>query len=497
MKKTSAENIPYIGFLLILNLLPLAAAQRRGYLTDDAYITLNYAKALVDGGNFIFNHPPPTFGTTTPLLALAIAGLGSVFPGTDLAKIAVYFSALCWALIPWVLLYYHDAFRIKKWQACMLGAVVIGAGEIQFLGMEAYVFAFLLTISIAFFFKGHFIAAGIGSGLLFLTRGEGALIPAVFVIWRLIEAACSKQAVFSRTTAYPIFCLCAAFIITIAPWLFYAQNTFGHFLPNTLSAKMAQVQSGTLPPFYVRLWFIWMPLWGSPFSLPALPYINLWWCLACIGFFTALLRRHRWLIFILWICLYVGGYCLLNVPGPPWYAFPIFFVMNLLVALGLIGCIKFFIKNKKIVSIGSLATILLCSSFFYMLYRPTVTSALQGWSDSRAESYLATASWFKKNTAPSESIACFEIGYLGYFTPNRIIDLAGLVLPEMIPYVMKGDFAGGFWHFNPDYYVHSPIFNHLAKGLVASKEFSTAYRRQAEIPGPANWGDTVIYKRIR
>lgn len=106
------------------------------------------------------------------------------------------------------------------------------------------------------------------------------------------------------------------------------------------------------------------------------------------------------------------------------------------------------------------------------------------------------AHWFNANDKPSESIACFEIGYLGYFTRNRIIDLAGLVLPGMIPYVINGDYKGGFWHYKPNYYVHAAVFNRFAEQFVISEEFAELYAPATEINGFANWGNLVIYKRI-
>jgi hypothetical protein len=46
-----------------------------------------------------------------------------------------------------------------------------------------------------------------------------------------------------------------------------------------------------------------------------------------------------------------------------------------------------------------------------------------------------SASWIAKNTSPGSVIAAHDIGALGYFGEREIIDLAGLISPEVIPFI--------------------------------------------------------------
>jgi hypothetical protein len=43
-----------------------------------------------------------------------------------------------------------------------------------------------------------------------------------------------------------------------------------------------------------------------------------------------------------------------------------------------------------------------------------------------------------ENASPGDTVASFEIGFIGYFTGLRVIDLAGLVTPELLPWVDDG-----------------------------------------------------------
>jgi hypothetical protein len=48
---------------------------------------------------------------------------------------------------------------------------------------------------------------------------------------------------------------------------------------------------------------------------------------------------------------------------------------------------------------------------------------------------VATAHWLETNVPPNSLIAVHDIGAIGYFTPRPLLDLAGLVTPEIIPFI--------------------------------------------------------------
>src|SRR3978361_6486 len=66
-------------------------------LNDDTYITLTYVRNLAAGHGFVFNQPPATLGTTTPVFTLIVAALARLFPHIEIVTIAVFFTAFCWA----------------------------------------------------------------------------------------------------------------------------------------------------------------------------------------------------------------------------------------------------------------------------------------------------------------------------------------------------------------------------------------------------------------
>ena len=48
---------------------------------------------------------------------------------------------------------------------------------------------------------------------------------------------------------------------------------------------------------------------------------------------------------------------------------------------------------------------------------------------------VAVAQWLDRNTPPDAIIAAHDIGAIGYFTRRPILDLAGLISPEVIPFI--------------------------------------------------------------
>jgi hypothetical protein len=48
---------------------------------------------------------------------------------------------------------------------------------------------------------------------------------------------------------------------------------------------------------------------------------------------------------------------------------------------------------------------------------------------------VVTAKWVATNLPPDALIAAHDIGALGYFDGHKLLDLAGLISPEVIPFI--------------------------------------------------------------
>jgi hypothetical protein len=83
---------------------------------------------------------------------------------------------------------------------------------------------------------------------------------------------------------------------------------------------------------------------------------------------------------------------------------------------------------------------------------------------------VATARWLEANVPPDSLVAVHDIGAIGYFTPRPLLDLAGLVTPEVIPFITdQVQLIQFMQQRGADYVVFFP-------------DWSDAYRRMAQDP---------------
>jgi hypothetical protein len=475
---------PVILSLAIASLFPIWAASHVDFeqLGDDALITLTYAKNIARGDGFVFNHPPPVLGTTTPLFALATALLSRIFSFADLTVVAVFFSTACWIGLVWCWFVFRRQFRLSDWQAAIVGLVVAASGWVRHLDMEAYLFALLLVVASGMFFQGRLVMSGVAAGLLFLTRGEGVLLFGLLLsmtLWRDVRHHDRGDGRQPRSST-PL--LCVGFAAPVLCWSLYAQLTFGGVLPNTLSAKIAQGASGLWQPFFGQLVEVWMPRWGRHLGAPGVPYLNLWYLLVLVGLAVVVWRKRPLLVVVGWVAAYVVGYSALAVAGYPWYALPVYFVLTVLVGVGL-GEISAALANHQAKpTMGRVAAAAIVTLIVVRLGMPTVHAALHPVNSPRHTAYRELAQWLRDNTDADASVAYHEVGYLGYYTDNKTIDLVGLITPEITANIAIGDFGSGFWASLPDYLVQlegSRFFD----GIVLDPRFLGLYRQVAELPG--------------
>jgi hypothetical protein len=91
---------------------------------------------------------------------------------------------------------------------------------------------------------------------------------------------------------------------------------------------------------------------------------------------------------------------------------------------------------------------------------------------------VATARWVQANTPEDALIAAHDIGAIGYFADRHILDLAGLISPEVIPLLAdKEGMAAYVLESEADYLVTAPGWPYTS--LTSSDQtdllFSTDY----------------------
>jgi hypothetical protein len=136
--------------------------------------------------------------------------------------------------------------------------------------------------------------------------------------------------------------------------------------------------------------------------------------------------------------LWCGGYLLVYILRLPPYqhgrylmpAMPVFFLFGLLAFQEFQDSRLFGRQHWRIQQVWGLSLLLVTAGFIFLGARS------YGEDVGLIESEMVvTAKWISRNLPPQAVVAAHDIGALGYFDSHRLIDLAGLVSPEVIPFI--------------------------------------------------------------
>jgi hypothetical protein len=235
---------------LLLALLIAAAAALLpflGYLTDDTFIHLQFAKHLVQGKGYSFNAGEPTNGATSPLWVFLLALAGKLLPiGVSAPSDPWSTPALAWVAKAYGLFFHLATIAILVLLGKRLGwgdktslglgllmGVQAWAARWSISGMETPLATALVALSL-YGLAGVLIherpgwKTGFMLGLAALARPECAMLAgiAILAVW-----------VGARPRPRRALEVLAGSAVVIVPWLVTAWIWFHTMLPNTAAAK--------------------------------------------------------------------------------------------------------------------------------------------------------------------------------------------------------------------------------------------------------------------
>ena len=487
---------PWLASLLVIGCLTLGVFALTAYRftggqggvpLDDAWIHFQFARNLARGDGLSFNPGHPTSGSTAPLWTLLLAAMyraGGGLPADGPAA-GQLLSAACFlaALVTTYAL--GKRLMGNRWAAWLAGAVVATNGRMVWAGLSALetcLFATLSLLAISAHLSdraAHCYRPRTAAlfGLAALARPEGyllfvlAMADSAWSSWHRPERAGTrpppqpspmrggsppalpvhagggtglKEPVLDRRpTQHRLFTAVLVPIVIFAavvlPYLIFSLRTSGHLLPNTYHAKAVidfrpdlVFLSGTsqclildnflLLPFFVlglgvllhrapllSLWSVGLPL-GYAF-LHAIPYqhgrylMPLIPCNAVIGVVGLLEARHL----TPWpLSLRGKGESPLPEAGRGWGR-----------------------------GLAALVSILVVAGTAWRL--PTMASKYAWNVDNINKMHVALGRWVMEHTPPDAVLALNDIGAITYISERPVVDLAGLVTPEVVPLLRAPD----------------------------------------------------------
>jgi hypothetical protein len=408
-------------------LLASALVYKIGFPLDDAWIHQTFARNLALNGEWAFVHGQPSAGSTSPLWS-ALISIGYFLHINPY----VWTFALGWLSLLGMALAGELLFRVHypeasfwfPWVGVMLAAewhLVWSADSGMETGLMAGVvvatFLLLSLKNVRWFILGCLL------GLSVWLRPDGlTLLGPVLMVAVLIRDGGLRDKVLSISKVV------AGFLLFFLPYLYFNFRISGNWWPNTFYAKQAEYQIMTTQPFFLRL-----------ANLAALPFIGMGLLLLPAAIFMVFraVKTKNWpvIAFFLWWAGYTAIYAwrLPVTYQHGRYLMPAMPIIFLLGAFGLFQLLKSRQETRitKFLFTLWLAACIGVEGSFY------VVGAVQYAQDVAVieTEMVNTALWVKDNTSPDALIAVHDIGAMGYFGGRRILDLAGLVSPDVIPFI--------------------------------------------------------------
>jgi hypothetical protein len=162
------------------------------------------------------------------------------------------------------------------------------------------------------------------------------------------------------------------------------------------------------------------------------------------GFLYAIyrtLRHHDWpaILPLIWWLAFLSAYTL-RLPVGYQHGRYVIPTIPILVLYGILGT-TLLLRNRsrylpvRVLSRGLPLAIALLALLFWgrgaLAYRDDV-GVIEG-------EMVAIAHWLNENTSPDDLIAVHDIGAVGYLSDRSLLDLAGLIAPDVIPFMTDSE----------------------------------------------------------
>lgn len=490
MAPASTASKPRIDPRLVIALVALIAVLfyllmsamifRVGFPLDDTWIHLTYARNFAEHGEWAFRLGEQSAGSTAPLwtfllslgyfLKLApyiwtfflgwvvLTALGIAAESVTRKLVATYKSTLPWAGIFFVVAWH------LTWSAVS--------------GMETILHALLTFLVLSALITGsrRYLALGLLAGLSVWVRPDGlTLLGPIFFTALFIETSWSSRGTALLKTIMGFGALFLAYLL-------FNLALSGNPMPNTFYAKQAEYQAEWLSqPFFGRVNEYLSPIVASPF-LVLIPGALNWLCKA--------VRLQNWgaLAGAIWFF----GYLVIYFMRLPAYQHGRYIIpaLPVLYLWGMAGFLEYLTSAKAKQTIALLWRSLLgvlCVLYSLVAARQNAHDVY--WIESEM---VETAKWVQANLPPDALLAVHDIGALGYYVPNPIVDLAGLITPEVVPFLRdESRLAEYLVKTSSDYLI---VFRNYYPNLTAP--LTPVYVAGRE-PGPTRYENDMHVFRLK
>jgi len=463
-----------------------ALTYRVGFPLDDSWIHQTYARNLALRHEWSFLPGQASAGSTAPLWTFLLA-IGFFLPwspylwtyllgGVILFGLAVLVEGLLRRgesvyapRYPWAGLFF-----VAEWH--MVWAAVSG--------METLLHILIVTAALGLLMAGsrRYLLYGLLVGLSVWVRPDGLTLLGPLVIYLLLV----ESGISGRLRA--LLRLVLGFTLLFAPYLLFNLALSGTPMPNTFYAKQAEyafpqdASLAKLASLYALQFFTGFLQFFGGASLVVIP--------GFVQKMVAALRRRNWGILL--SAVWMLGYVVVYLSRLPAYQHGRYLMpaMAIFLLIGLMGFVEFLPEMRttrsRLVRRVSLVAIVMFSVAFcgYGAYS-------YGQDVGLIESEMvASAKWAAQHIPADALIAAHDIGALGFFGEHSsMVDLAGLVSPEVVPFIRDETRLAEFMDLRGVGYLIA--FPHWYPSLA--RRGSPVFTSESPFAGPGD-DNMVIYR---
>jgi len=417
-----------------------------GFPYDDAWIALTFARNLIEHGVYaVHADAVATSGSTAPLMVLLFAGIGFVTGVSETLSLLLGIVAFAIASVA----VFHvglQVFREEQWFAVVVAVLFVLSpymSSTAMSGTSTMPYIALIVSAVAAYLSGRMLLFFICSGLALWLRPDAlvfVLAAAVHVLYNRSFATRSRGTtdVVESSTKGIVFGA-GIMIVLLASYAAFNLLLSGTLFPNAVYARIAYY-SGASNTFWGDVW----QFHSSSMNATLLPFV----VFAMILVVNDVLRRRRSRVLV-FVAYFVGTmlayslffpFVLSSLTFIP--TLPFFFL------LGVYGVRQAVVLLLRMLPISPIRIV--AGALAILVFGASVVFAAADWDRVRIEHtrgvrYLlqrpvVAAKWLSRSTKATTRVATHHPGAMSYYSERYIVDITGLVSPEVIPVI--GDLKG-------------------------------------------------------
>jgi arabinofuranosyltransferase len=413
---------------------------------DDPWIHLCFARNLAEFGSFsYFRDQLVTSGSTSPAYTFLLAAFYMFYNNEFIISYSIGIVCACLtAFAFWKLVrvdFKHDAWFATA--AALIMALQPRIALIAVSGMETTMFIFFIIAALYFYRTANVRGLGIMLGLVLWCRPDGLILwVAVAMDYGLRRYANTKTPADGNEPSFTLKGLLAVFAIALAMGAAYSAFNFhlsGTLLPNTYSAKLAYY--GAKSP----LVFLQRDVLGYFFSRELLA-LSIFFIAGAGCVLVSVLRAgySPYALYLIFVFGFVAAYCIKIPFGHRFgrYLMPIIPCYIALSILGLRAAARGAARTCRRVAAGN-ALCIACTALAVIaasIYISKDSKEYAFFCKQHNDRHVAAGRWIEANTPQQAIIATHDIGAIAFYGKRKVIDMLGLVTPELIPHIRQKKF---------------------------------------------------------